>query len=82
MLFISTEIFYDKLRPQILSVGTTANSPLNESVEHYLVHCNSFTELNVYDWRDLPSTCEILIFESDQLPVETNIQIVSCVQKI
>jgi hypothetical protein len=29
MLFISTGIFYDKLRPQILSVGTTANSPLN-----------------------------------------------------
>ena len=28
MLFISTGIFYDKLRPQILSVGTTANSPL------------------------------------------------------
>ena len=27
MLFISTGIFY-KLRPQILSVGTTANSPL------------------------------------------------------
>jgi hypothetical protein len=29
MLFISTGIFDDKLRPQILSVGTTANSPLN-----------------------------------------------------
>ena len=28
MLFISTGIFDDKLRPQILSVGTTANSPL------------------------------------------------------
>jgi hypothetical protein len=26
MLFISTGIFDDKLRPQILSVGTTANS--------------------------------------------------------
>ena len=30
MLFISTGIFDDKLRPQILSVGTTANSPLNK----------------------------------------------------
>ena len=30
MLFISTGIFDDKLRPQILSVGTTANSPLSE----------------------------------------------------
>jgi hypothetical protein len=29
MLSVSTGIFYDKLRPQILSVGTTANSPLN-----------------------------------------------------
>ena len=29
MQFISTEIFDDKLRPQIVSVGTTANSPLN-----------------------------------------------------
>jgi hypothetical protein len=31
MLFISTGIF-DKLRPQILSVGTTANSPLRPSL--------------------------------------------------
>ena len=29
MLFISTGIFDDKLRPWILSVGTTANSPLS-----------------------------------------------------
>jgi hypothetical protein len=28
MLFISTGIFYDKLRPLILSVDTIANSPL------------------------------------------------------
>jgi hypothetical protein len=28
MLFISMEIYYDKLPPHILSVGTTANSPL------------------------------------------------------
>ena len=28
MLFISTDVFDDKLRPHILSVGTTANSPL------------------------------------------------------
>jgi len=32
MLFISKGIFYDKLRPQILSVGTTANSPLSKFV--------------------------------------------------
>ena len=36
MLFISTEIFYDKLRPQILSVGTTANSPL--SIFYWLIN--------------------------------------------
>jgi hypothetical protein len=29
MMFISTGIFDDKLRPQILAVGTTANSPLS-----------------------------------------------------
>ena len=29
MMFISTGIFDDKLRPQILSVDTTANAPLN-----------------------------------------------------
>jgi hypothetical protein len=37
MLFISTEIF-DKLRPQILSVGTTANSPLKE-FKHVIFLC-------------------------------------------
>jgi hypothetical protein len=31
MLFISTRIFDDKLRPQILSVGNTANSPLKQN---------------------------------------------------
>jgi hypothetical protein len=32
MLFISTVIFYDKLHPQILSVGTTTNAPLRDKV--------------------------------------------------
>ena len=32
MLFISTGIFYDKLHPQILSVGTTTNAPLRDKV--------------------------------------------------
>ena len=31
ILFISTRIFYDKLRPQILSVGTTTNATLRLS---------------------------------------------------
>jgi hypothetical protein len=35
MMFISTGILDDKLRPQILSVGTTANVPLN----NYSVFC-------------------------------------------
>jgi hypothetical protein len=30
-LFISTGIFDDNLRPQILLVGTTANSPLSNN---------------------------------------------------
>jgi hypothetical protein len=29
-LFISTRIFYDRLRPQILSVGTTGNAALSD----------------------------------------------------
>jgi hypothetical protein len=32
LVFISTGIFYDKLRPQILLVGTTANSPLKKVI--------------------------------------------------
>jgi hypothetical protein len=32
MLFILTESFDDKFRPQIVSVGTTANSPLSKSL--------------------------------------------------
>jgi hypothetical protein len=32
MLFISTGIFDDKLRPQILAVDTTTNSPLRHTV--------------------------------------------------
>ena len=40
MLFISTGIFDDKLRPQILPEGTTANSPLTQENRgiHYLLH--------------------------------------------
>jgi hypothetical protein len=35
ILFISTEIFDDKLCPQILAVGTTANSPLSKKRSLY-----------------------------------------------
>ena len=35
MLFISTGIFDDKLRPQILSVGTTANAGLMDILLDY-----------------------------------------------
>jgi hypothetical protein len=41
MLFISTGNFYDKLRPQILLVGTTTNSPLNPCLNliiHVIIH--------------------------------------------
>ena len=38
MLFISTGIFYDKLHPQILSVGTTANSPLRKTSSFKIKH--------------------------------------------
>ena len=46
MLFISTDVFDDKLRPQILSVGTTANSPLRGA---------SIWQITVYkDQSDFP----------------------------
>jgi len=38
MLFISTGILDDKLRPQIFSVGTTANSPLTSTFMPVLVN--------------------------------------------
>jgi hypothetical protein len=37
MLFISTGIFDDKLRPQILSVGTIANAPPQTSARPYII---------------------------------------------
>jgi hypothetical protein len=37
MLFISTGIFDDKLRPQILSIGTTANSGKNKKQRQMFV---------------------------------------------
>ena len=43
MLFISTGIFNDKLRPQILSVGTTANAALS-------------CEFELCSWRDVLDT--------------------------
>ena len=46
MLFISTDVFDDKLRLQILSVGTTANSPLRGA---------SIWQITVYkDQSDFP----------------------------
>jgi hypothetical protein len=38
MLFISTEIFYDKLRPQMLSVVPTTNAPLRWEMIVRFVH--------------------------------------------
>ena len=43
---------------------------------------NILNELSVYGMRDWPVTWEILLFGSDQLSVETNIQILSCVQRM
>jgi hypothetical protein len=44
MMFISTGIFDDKLRPQILAVDTTTNSPLRHTVplDTYINRVNSF----------------------------------------
>jgi hypothetical protein len=38
MLFISTEIFYDKLRPQMLSVVPTTNAPFRWEVYIRFAH--------------------------------------------
>jgi hypothetical protein len=56
MLFISTEIFDDKLRPQIVSVGITANTPLTAT--EYLYHkwpricsvCRNHNPFLFYSW--------------------------------
>jgi hypothetical protein len=43
MLFISTGIFDDKLRPQTLSVVSTANSPFRfRTVDYYLKELQTF----------------------------------------
>jgi hypothetical protein len=47
MLFISTEIFHDKLPPQILLVGTTANAALRRTskiIKSCLPNCYGFTK--------------------------------------
>ena len=36
MLFISTGIFDDKLRPQIMSAGTTANAALTKQKHMFI----------------------------------------------
>ena len=61
MLFISTGIFDDKLCPQILSVGTTANSPLS----NYISNVHQLGLQNVI-WAD-----KILICADKTLSVST-----------
>ena len=43
MLFISMGMFDDNLRPQILSVGTTANAPLSSDI--YNSQCHKLFQL-------------------------------------
>ena len=74
MLFISTGIFDDKLRPQILSVGSTANSLLKSHflitegvglIRRGLLHCGE-----TYAFLD-PNLCGLLIkdlFVDSEIP--------------
>ena len=50
MLFISTGIFNDKLHPQILSVGTTANCPLRGSNYNKNIEKACIFENQVSNW--------------------------------
>ena len=61
----------------------------NECSEHFLLYCNKFNllrnnmliELNMLDMRGLPVNIDILLFGNDDLSVEINTFIFSCVQK-
>ena len=56
----------------------------NECSEHFLLYCNKFNlliELNMLDMGGLPVDIDILLFGNDDLSVEINTFIFSCVQK-
>ena len=61
----------------------------NECSEHFLLYCNKFNllwnnmliELNMLDMGGLPVNIDILLFGNDNLSVEINTFIFSCVQK-
>ena len=61
----------------------------NECSEHFLLYCNKFNllrnnmiiELNMLDMGGLPVNIDILLFGNDDLSVEINTFIFSCVQK-
>ena len=52
MLFISTGIFYDKLRPQILSIGTTANATLNRTCKKFFFSLMFFSYSSSENWHN------------------------------
>ena len=60
-----------------------------ECSEHFLLYCNKFNllrnnmpiELNMLDMGGLPVNIDILLFGNDNLSVEINTFIFSCVQK-
>jgi hypothetical protein len=53
MLFISTEIFDDKLHPQILLVGPTANSALSNKMQIFIDNCPMIFLLNIIQYLAL-----------------------------
>jgi hypothetical protein len=64
MLFISTCIFYDKLRPQILSIGTTANATLNRTCKKKKLFFNVLLLLLLLQKTDI--TPQIIFFDGEE----------------
>jgi hypothetical protein len=64
MLFISTGIFYDKLHPQILSIGTTANATLNRTCKKNNFSLMFFSYSLLLQKTDI--TPQIIFFDGEE----------------
>ena len=79
----------DLLKSNLVPSASCSCGYKNECSEHFLLYCNKFNllrnnmliELNMLDMRGLPVNIDILLFGNDDLSVEINAFIFSCVQK-
>ena len=82
---LNSDLFKSKLVPS----ASCSCGYKNECSEHFLLYCNKFNllrnnmiiELNMLDMGGLPVNTDILLFGNDDLSVEINTFIFSCVQK-